>query len=692
MHDERCLRVLLVEDDEDDYLLTTDLLAGLEHLRCHVDWAHSYDQAKSLLATGDYHIMLLDTQLGEHCGLEVLREAAELGFNGPTLMLSGQADQDTDAAARNAGAVDYLLKGRLDGYLLERSLRYALERKKLLDELQSRSHKLYEREMQLRDIMEQSVAGVIVVNHEGTVLFANPMAEVFFARSKHELLGERLDIPMQPNDQHEIDIYLEDGQQGVAELRIVDVQWQGSSASLATLLDITRRKQAEESLAYHAKYDALTGLANRSLFQEFLAHALPRANRNKHLVALLFLDLDHFKQINDRLGHDAGDRLIHGVAQRLQKCLRGGDLIARLGGDEFAVVVDSINDVQHAGRVAEKILSGLQDPFTICGNQILTRTSIGIAAFPEDALDTDGLVKAADTAMYEAKRLGRNNYQYFAAEMQEAAVMRSILEYDLDYALRNQQFELYFQPQLDAHARTICGAEALIRWHHDRRGLLAPEEFIEVAEESGLIVPIGKWVVMAACEQMRQWRTAGLSGPFSLSINLSMRELKRDNIVERIVNALATSGIDPGDLQIELTETTVMEDPQSAIVQLQQLHDIGVKIVIDDFGTGYSSLQYLNRLPLDCLKIDRSFVEKIDAYRDAQIIVRTTINLAHNLGLEVVAEGVETQAQAAYLVSHGCEKLQGYLIGEPQCADRFEKLLQFEPSQPRHQLNEIGIA
>ena len=347
-------------------------------------------------------------------------------------------------------------------------------------------------------------------------------------------------------------------------------------------------------------------------------------------------------------------------------------------------------DVQHAGRVADKILNALQEPFTICGDRVQARVSIGIAAFPEDALDSDGLAKAADTAMYEAKRLGRNNYQFFTAEMQEAAVMRSILEYDLDYALRNHQFELYFQPKMDTRTQTITSAEALLRWHHDRRGLLSPEQFINVAEESGLIVPIGKWVVLAACAQMRAWREKGLRGAFSLSINLSMQELKRDNVVERIVNALATSGIDPRDLQIELTETTVMEDPESAIVQLQQLHDIGVKIAIDDFGTGYSSLQYLNRLPLDCLKIDRSFVEKIGAHTDAQIIVHATINLAHNLGLEVVAEGVETQAQAAYLVSHGCEKLQGYLIGEPQSASTFEKLLQFEPDDSQHQTNRIS--
>ncbi|MDH3452808.1 MAG: EAL domain-containing protein, partial [Gammaproteobacteria bacterium] len=459
------------------------------------------------------------------------------------------------------------------------------------------------------------------------------------------------------------------------------------TASLATLLDITRRKQAEERLAHQAKYDALTGLANRTLFQEFLIHALQRANRNAHLVALLFLDLDHFKQINDRLGHDAGDRLIQSVAQRLQKSLRGDDLIARLGGDEFAIVIDGMDDVQHAGRVADKILAGLQKPFAINGNRILARTSIGIAAFPQDALDADSLVKAADTAMYEAKRLGRNNFQYFAAELQEAAVMRSILEYDLDYALRNQQFELYFQPKLDTRTHTICGAEALLRWHHDRRGLLAPEEFIQVAEDSGLIVPIGQWAALAACKQLREWRDKGLRGSFSLSVNLSVRELKRDNVVERIVNALAASGIDPGDLLIELTETTVMEDPESAIVQLQQLHEIGVKIAIDDFGTGYSSLQYLNRLPLDCLKIDRSFVEKIGAHNDAAIIVRTTINLAHNLGLQVVAEGVETPEQAAYLVAHGCETLQGYLIGEPRCAGEFEGMLQFEPGNQADRIN-----
>ncbi len=689
MLDDRCLCVLLVEDDEDDYLLTTDLLGSVDGVRFDIDWASGYPQATTLLQSRDYHIMLLDMQLGERSGLDVLHQAAALGFNGPTLMLTGQADREADMAAMRAGAVDYLLKDRLDAHLLERSIRYALERKKLLDKLETYSQEIREREAQLRSIMDQSVAGVVVLGREGSVLFANTMAEVFFSKSQRELVGKPLNLPVHTRDQQEVDIFCADGRPGVAELRVVDIQWQGASASLATMLDITRRKRAEERLAHQAKYDALTGLANRTLFQEFLSYALTRAGRDGHLVALLFLDLDHFKRINDRLGHDAGDQLIQRVAERLQASLRSGDLIARLGGDEFALVVDGIDDVQHAGRVADKILAVMQEPFAINGNQILARTSIGIAAFPQDSRDADSLVKAADTAMYEAKRLGRNNYQYFAPEMQETAVMRSILEYDLNYAIRNQHFELYYQPQLDARTQTINGAEALLRWHHDRRGLLAPEHFIEVAEESGLIVPIGKWAVLSACRQLRAWRDAGLRGSFTLSVNLSMRELKRDNVVERIVNALTTSGIDPDDLLIELTETTVMEDPESAIVQLQQLHDLGVKIAIDDFGTGYSSLQYLNRLPLDRLKIDRSFVEKIGTQNDAAIIVRATINLAHNLGLQVVAEGVETPEQAAYLVAQGCETLQGYLIGPPQSASGFASMLHFSPGAPKVR---IGIA
>ena len=355
--------------------------------------------------------------------------------------------------------------------------------------------------------------------------------------------------------------------------------------------------------------------------------------------------------------------------------MRGADLVARLGGDEFAVVVDGISTPGDAGKVAQKILDQLEEPFSFEGTEILARSSIGIAAFPQDGNSPEFLVKASDTAMYEAKRLGRNNYQFFAAQMQEAAERRSILEHDLNRALRDRHFELFYQPKLHARSRRIVGAEVLLRWHHRQRGLLAPGDFMDVAEDCGIIVPLGSWILSSACRQVRAWRDSGLRGPFSLAVNVSMHQLKRDNILNSVLSTVVESGIAPGDLEIELTESAIMEDPEGAIVSLRQLHEFGVGVSIDDFGTGYSSLQNLKRLPLDNLKIDRSFVSDIGHDPDNETIVRTTINLAHNLGIKVIAEGVETQFQHDYLVNNGCDFVQGYLFGEPMQVIHFERLL-----------------
>ncbi len=659
------LRVLLVDDDEDDYALTRDLLGAIDGTRFDLHWAPTCEAALSAFAADDSELLLLDYNLGSHTGVELLQRARALGYRAPALFLTGQSDRAADLQAMHAGATDFLVKSTLTAQLLERSIRYALERHRLLSQLESYAGELSEREQQLRRIMDQCMTGIVVTGATNEVLFANRTAEGYFSSSPGALHGQAFPCPA---GARELAIALPGGDEGVGEIRAGAIQWHGRAATLVTLVDISERKRAEALLARQARTDSLTGLANRTLFHDFLDRALSRARRAGTCVALMFLDLDHFKQVNDRLGHQVGDDLIRRVAERVAACLRGEDLVARLGGDEFAVVIDAIPAATVAGQVAEKILAALEEPFSIAGNEIVARSSIGLATFPADGCEAGDLIKASDTAMYEAKRLGRNNYQYFAREMQEAAVMRSILEYDLDYGLRHGQFVLYFQPKVHARSGRVVGVEALLRWNHDRRGLLAPGDFIQVAEDCGLIVPLGRWVLRAACEQMRAWREQGLGGAFSMAVNVSMRQFDRDDLVASVLEAIETSGVDPTDLELELTETAIMRDPQTSIADLRRLHEAGVGIAIDDFGTGYSSLQYLRLLPIDSLKIDRSFVADIGRDPDDEIIVRTTINLAHNLGLEVVAEGVETQFQHDYLVNNGCDLVQGFLFGEPMPA------------------------
>ncbi len=438
-------------------------------------------------------------------------------------------------------------------------------------------------------------------------------------------------------------------------------------------VDAERRRALEsvaraEQLAYH---DALTGLPNRALFFDRLNVALAHAARHKHRLAVLFLDLDRFKNVNDSLGHTLGDDLIREAALRLQKCMRSEDTVARFGGDEFLVLLRIVGRVEDAGRVAQKILEAISQPYRLGKSEIITTASVGIAVYPTDGTDAETLVRNADAAMYRAKEAGRDASRFYAPAMNANALEELELESDLRRALERNQLALHYQPLVDLERGTIYGLEALIRWEHPRLGLLSPDRFIPVAESTGLIIPIGNWVIRESCRQIKAWHRL-LGNELVVSVNLSPRQFEQPDLPGQVRMAFEEAGLRPRFLELEITESHAMADVAKSIRILGELKTLGVRLAIDDFGTGYSSLSYLKQFPVDTLKLDRSFVREITVPEDGAI-ARGIIAMAHSLNLRVLAEGVETLGQLEFLKEHACDRLQGYLFSRPLPAGAFEK-------------------
>jgi diguanylate cyclase (GGDEF)-like protein len=438
--------------------------------------------------------------------------------------------------------------------------------------------------------------------------------------------------------------------------------------------EISERKQAEERLYYLANHDSLTNLPNRRLFIDRLNQALARLPWGKRVAAVLFLDLDRFKQINDTLGHPIGDLLLAAVSERLQSCLRAGDTIARFGGDEFAIILVDMARAEDVSKVAQKIINALSKVFIVKNYELFITTSIGISLCPADGKDADTLLKNADMAVYRAKEQGRNNYQFYLASLNTNALERLAMETSLNQAVERQEFLLHYQPRVDLNTGQIIGIEALVRWQHQSLGMVSPAKFIPLAEETGLIVPIGEWVLRTACAQNKAWQAGGLP-PVVVSVNISARQFQQKRLVEMVSRVLKETGLDPQYLELELTESILMQKEEPCIEMLRDLNSMGISLSIDDFGTGYSSLSYLNRLPVKSLKIDKSFVNRITKDTNNAGIVTAIITLAHSLRLEAIAEGVETTEQLEFLRSLHCDGMQGYLFSQPLPAGEATKLM-----------------
>jgi diguanylate cyclase (GGDEF)-like protein len=450
----------------------------------------------------------------------------------------------------------------------------------------------------------------------------------------------------------------------------------GATAANAELdRQIHRRAQAEERAHHLANYDSVTGLANRQLFRERLELAIERARRDESMVATLFLDLNGFKEVNESLGHGVGDQLLRRVGERLAGCTRSIDSVAhaasqephdvsRLGGDEFTVLLVGITSVHDAASVARRMLEVLEEPFNLDGQEVFSGANVGIALFPSDASDADGLLRKAELAMHRAKQEGRGSYQCFAESMNTEVERRIRLANDLRRALERDEFVLFYQPQLDAATLRVVGVEALIRWRHPQLGMVSPGEFIDIAEQSGLIVRIGEWTLETTCRQAREWGDAGLP-PVRVAVNISAQQLRNEGLVECVARSLRESRIEPRMLELEITENATLADEGEALRVLRALKQMGIGIALDDFGTGYSPLTYVKQLPVDAVKIDCSFVAEIGHDSAAEAIPKAIIGMAHGLNLRVVAEGVETETQQAFLQDHDCDELQGYLLGRP---------------------------
>ena len=554
------------------------------------------------------------------------------------------------------------------------------ERKENERQVRKAVEALRDSELRYRLLFEQNAAGVCVTKLDGEIVDCNTTFCSMLGYERAELIGNKIALLHErPAERVEIERQLQESK----TLNSVETELRRKSGgsffvlenlTLAgdrihmTVADISDRKRAEEQIEFHAYHDVLTHLPNRKLFTDRLSQNLTHARRSGKSLAVMFVDLDHFKAINDTLGHTAGDELLLEMARRLKDCVRADDTVARLGGDEFTIVLSELRHPEDAITVADKIITAVQKPLLIAGMPIDVSASIGIALYPVDGNDPESLLRNADSAMYRAKEAGRNTYQLCTDEMKGRAVERLSLETKLRRAIQEQQLVLHFQPQLNLTDGVVIGAEALLRWNDPERGLVYPGSFIPVAEESRLILPIGEWVLRTACTQMRAWRDSGLELP-RVSVNLSARQFQQQDLVDSVRRVLEDTGLEAKRLEVEITETTAMANAEDTVETLHALRELGVSISIDDFGTGYSSLNYLKRFPLTCVKIDGSFVRDLTRNEGDAAIVSAVIAIARSLKLRVIAEGVETEEQVTFLRRRRCDAAQGYYFSRPVPAE-----------------------
>lgn len=794
------LRILLVEDDEDDFLITRDLLLDASPVAIELSWRDSLDSGIRALHELSIDVALVDLMLGPDSGLDLIQYARDEGITTPFILLTGQGQKELDARAVELGAADYLTKGETDSHTLLRSIRYAIDRAQANENLASSEahyrllfennpapmflvvpnddtiqsmnqsarelyqypsddligkrwsslqspdkdlpthlHGLLLREQSKlehhrtrdgRDLYVEVLTEEIVINHRNLVLrmltdlteqiassqklrllqrciesssngivvadaqqpdfplvYVNPTFEKVTGYSKEEVIGRNCRFlqgsPPDPDNAPalaEIRDALEDGREVFVVLRNYRKDgtpfWNDLYLSpvkdeeglithyVGVQNDISERKFVESELAYNTSHDVLTGLPNRALLEDRLNQACQLAQRYQRFVGVLFVDLDGFKLINDSLGHRLGDQILVEVARRLQDMVRSGDTVSRIGGDEFALVLPDIAQVNDIIGIVEKVQSVLCAPYKLGNDTLHLTASIGISVTDGSINEPMMLIQQADLAMYSAKQLGRNTYQWFAEELNTAASYRVQLRNELQEAIDNDNLLVFYQPVVDSRSGQARSVEALVRWEHPTRGIVSPGDFISLAEDTGQIIALGKRVLRKSCRDMVMLRAAGFRD-CRVAVNVSPIQIRKGDFVETVRQALTDSGLPPEVLELEVVESAVLQETDQVISTLHELRELGVRLAIDDFGTGFSSLSYIKLLPANKIKIDRTFITDVIQNRSDAAITQGVISMAHHLGLEVVAEGVETEAHAAFLRKHQCDLLQGFAFARP---------------------------
>jgi diguanylate cyclase (GGDEF)-like protein len=695
------IKVLLVDDDEDDYILTRYIFDEFKSNQYKLDWVNSYEKALPQMLSRAYDIYLVDYRLGAENGLELMREAKAGGCSAPIILLTGQGDKEIDLKAMQSGAADYLVKGEFEAPLLERSIRYSLQHARTIENLLSS-------EIKFRTVIQSASDAILLTDHNGEIALWNQAAENIFGYSEQEILGKPFTALLSVASRAQYDakrlldvgirrwngnIIATDGKcknGGTFPAEITMSKWETGQGDYYSVIirDITERKAAEDRLLHEATHDALTGLPNRAQFTEILKGAIEKARINHDFkFAVLFLDLDRFKVINDGLGHVLGDKLLVAIAKRLENCTRPGDTVARFGGDEFTVLIANIDNPEDAIEIAERLQTELSMPFKLDGHEVFTSASIGITLSDAVNRKPEDFLRDSDTAMYRAKAAGKARYEIFDAAMHIRSMNLLQTENDLRRAIEREEFRVFFQPIVNLKTGEVDEFEALVRWMHPEQGFVQPNDFIPVAEETGLITTIDKWVLTESCRQIGEWQKRfPWKKSLAVSVNLSTKLLINPNLPKQVREIMQNINLSPQSLKLEVTETSVMENAETALQILSELCDFGVRISSDDFGTGYSSLSYLHHFPFERLKIDRSFIGKMDSDPKSEEIVRTILTLADNLNLETVAEGVETEEQFRRLKELGCSFGQGYLFSKPLEAVEAERLLakKFEAKAAPH--------
>lgn len=691
----------LVVDDDSTIRIAMRNVLEQHHFR--VIEAKDGNDALRLFSETPPDIVIMDIEMPERDGLSACREIRRYntGKQVPILMSTGMDDQNSINKAYEAGATDFIVKpinwpifGHRVRYMLRAAQAIADVRQaeqlalRLGKVIESSSNEIYIADAQTLTLMQVNASARENLGYTASELNEITLTDLIYSCEPEFItqLIRRLKENGRPEAFLSEDIRRKDNSHYPAEIRLQLSPGEDGDLVIAIVQDITERKQNENRMRRLAYYDSLTGLPNRTYLTEQLEQMLEATNRNHLKLAILFIDLDNFKRINDSLGHTIGDALLKEISARLLAAVRQSDMVSRyvetdteitvsrLGGDEFTIVLNRIENTEVAALVAKRLLSTLSRPVVLKGHEIVVTPSIGIALAPLDSDNVENLLKHADTAMYCAKNNGKNNYQYYTSSMNATGIQRLTLESELRRALKNGEIDIYYQPQINTYTGQITGAEALVRWHHPKHGMVTPDYFIPLAEEMGIVIELGDHVLLEACKQLKSWQNKGLEVG-KLAVNLSSLQFNQPNLIGKIKDVLLETGLSADCLGLELTESIIMNNLDTTIQVLEELKAMGIRLSVDDFGTGYSSLNYLKRFPLDELKIDKSFVADVDTDTHNAGIVTAIIAMAESLGLTLVAEGVETEQQLKFLDDAGVTTIQGFLFSQPVPSQEFEALL-----------------